>query len=60
MRRTRVKKMKFDDFDQNVKNGLHLARQNACDIEFQKSEYNPKAFLQWLVEKVKNETDATF
>ena len=40
--------------------GLHLDRYNAYDIDLQTSEWKPKDFYQWVVNKVKNATDATF
>ena len=53
IRRTRMKKMKIDDFGQNVKNGLHLDRQKAYDLELRKIRVKSEGLLPMVGEKSK-------
>ena len=56
-----MKKVKIIDFWSKMwKNDLHLDRQKAFGFDFKNFESISKAFYQWFVKKVKNETDATF
>ena len=52
--------MKLMIFDQNVKNGLHLDRQKAYDLELRENGEKSEGFLRMVSGKIKNETDATF